>query len=69
MIDIACSPQGVEGISLGCTFLDANFSQLKYILFGACYVIITPIGIGAKPNYFRMLYSRAPVDLVVQSIS
>ena len=44
-----CSAQGIEGISLGCTFLDAKFSIFKYILLGVFYVIVTPIGIGAKP--------------------
>mmetsp|Transcript_6161 Transcript_6161/g.17686 ORF Transcript_6161/g.17686 Transcript_6161/m.17686 type:complete len:335 (-) Transcript_6161:2519-3523(-) len=37
--------QGIEGISLGCTFIDAKYGRLKYFLFAAAYVIVTPIGI------------------------
>lgn len=29
----------------GCTFIDAGYSKLKYLLFGLTYVIVTPIGI------------------------
>jgi hypothetical protein len=39
--------QGIEGISLACTFLDAGYGRLKYALFSAVFILITPIGIGA----------------------
>ncbi len=42
--------QGIEGISLACTFLDAGYGRLKYALFSAMFILITPIGIGAAPT-------------------
>jgi zinc transporter ZupT len=44
---ISCSAQGIEGISLACTFMDAGYSRIKYALFALAFVLITPIGIGA----------------------
>lgn len=38
--------QGIEGISLGCSFLDAEYKRVKYLLFSLAYVLTTPIGIG-----------------------
>lgn len=31
---------------MGCTFIDAKYNNLKYVLFSMAYVIMTPIGIG-----------------------
>lgn len=49
----SCCLQGIEGISLGCTFIDAKYGRLKYFLFAAAYVIVTPIGIGAPRHPAR----------------
>ena len=51
--------QGIEGISLACTFLDAAYGRTKYALFSAVFILITPIGIGAPPT------SALPVDGVI----
>ena len=38
--------QGIEGISLACTFLDAGYGRIKFALFSIAFILITPIGIG-----------------------
>lgn len=37
--------QGFEGLALGSTFINAQYSSLKYALFSAAFVMITPLGI------------------------
>lgn len=47
VMPLVFSMQGFEGISLACTFLDAGYSNIKYFLFSAVFVLVTPVGVGA----------------------
>lgn len=47
--------QGNEGLALGCLFIRAGYSRIKYVLFAAAFILVTPIGvaigIGVSSNY------------------
>ena len=40
-----CFHQAFEGLALGASFVEANYSSLKYTLFAAAFVLITPAGV------------------------
>lgn len=35
--------QGNEGLALGCLFVKAGYSRLKYCILAAAFVIVTPL--------------------------
>ena len=40
-----CFHQAFEGLALGASFVEAAYSGLKYTLFAAAFVLITPAGV------------------------
>ncbi|CAK0784757.1 hypothetical protein CVIRNUC_007961 [Coccomyxa viridis] len=40
-----CFHQAFEGLALGASFVEAGYSSLKYTLFAAAFVLITPAGV------------------------
>lgn len=47
--------QGNEGVALGVLFVKAGYSKLRYLILGALFIIVTPlgvaIGIGVSSSY------------------
>lgn len=39
-----CFHQAFEGLALGSSFVAAEYSNVKYVIFAAAFVLITPIG-------------------------
>lgn len=42
-LDVFCARQGFEGLALGTTFIRANFSTLKYLIYLAVFVLVSAI--------------------------
>lgn len=58
--------QGIEGISLGCTFIDAKYTRMKYLLLSMVYVVVTPIGIAIGLGIGNSYHEGSKTALGVQ---
>lgn len=72
MIALFCH-QGNEGLALGVLFVKAGYGTLKYILFAAEFVLVTPIGvaigIGVSSSYNGLSKAALGTEGVFDAVS
>ena len=65
--------QGNEGLALGVLFVKAGYSRMRYLILGALFVIITPIGvsigIGVSSSYNSKSKAALGTEGVFDSVS
>ena len=58
--------QAFDGLALGTAFVRAQFSTLKYVMFGIAFILVTPVGVAIGIGISRSYAAGSRASLACQ---